>query len=217
MWQAIETYYNGDKFRSRLEARWAVFFDAAGIKRRYETEGYEVNWETYNVDQDQKTQETIRYLPDFYLPEFKVYCEVKPDREHLLKDSKKLSWMIDYGGPMAEGLLILGQIPNVRYGEYPCFVLYSWHKGIVGEAVTITSNGLTKSSFDLLNDNCASSAPDLYYPSNTEWNDLYRIRYDFPTCDKDGNVWSLHKYEIPIHAFNKARQARFEHGETPTI
>ena len=29
--KAIETYYKGYRFRSRLEARWAVFFDAAGI------------------------------------------------------------------------------------------------------------------------------------------------------------------------------------------
>jgi hypothetical protein len=26
--QAIETVYRGHRFRSRLEARWAVFFDA---------------------------------------------------------------------------------------------------------------------------------------------------------------------------------------------
>ena len=30
--KAIETIYNGYKFRSRLEARWAVFFDEAGIE-----------------------------------------------------------------------------------------------------------------------------------------------------------------------------------------
>ena len=29
----IETTYNGYKFRSRLEARWAVFFDSAEIER----------------------------------------------------------------------------------------------------------------------------------------------------------------------------------------
>ena len=28
----IETVYNGYRFRSRLEARWAVFFDEAGIE-----------------------------------------------------------------------------------------------------------------------------------------------------------------------------------------
>ena len=28
----IETQYHGYRFRSRLEARWAVFFDVMGIK-----------------------------------------------------------------------------------------------------------------------------------------------------------------------------------------
>lgn len=48
----IETEYNGYKFRSRLEARWAVFFDAIEIPYEYEPEGYELKsgW----------------YLPDFY-------------------------------------------------------------------------------------------------------------------------------------------------------
>ena len=41
--KAIETVYNGYRFRSRLEARWAVFFDAAGIKYEYEPEGFDVN------------------------------------------------------------------------------------------------------------------------------------------------------------------------------
>ena len=39
--KAIETKYNGYKFRSRLEAKWAVFFDNAKIKYEYEPEGYE--------------------------------------------------------------------------------------------------------------------------------------------------------------------------------
>jgi hypothetical protein len=52
---AIETRYAGYLFRSRTEARWAVFFDALGIAWEYEPEGYdlgEVGW----------------YLPDFWLP-----------------------------------------------------------------------------------------------------------------------------------------------------
>ena len=54
--KAIETEYNGYRFRSRLEARWAVFFDAAKIKYEYEPEGFEL-------------ADGTRYLPDFYLPE----------------------------------------------------------------------------------------------------------------------------------------------------
>ena len=63
--KAIETEYNGYRFRSRLEARWAVFFDAAGIKYEYEPEGFEF-------------EDGTRYLPDFYLPWFHAYVEIKP-------------------------------------------------------------------------------------------------------------------------------------------
>ena len=52
MIKAIETEYNGYKFRSRLEARWAVFFDALGVFYEYEPEGFQIDDSTY-------------YLPDF--------------------------------------------------------------------------------------------------------------------------------------------------------
>jgi hypothetical protein len=39
----IETLYRGYRFRSRLEARWAVFFDVAGIPWRYEEEGFDLS------------------------------------------------------------------------------------------------------------------------------------------------------------------------------
>ena len=57
--KAIETIYNGYKFRSRLEARWAVFFDNAVIEYEYEPEGFDLGG--------------VWYLPDFYLPWFKCY------------------------------------------------------------------------------------------------------------------------------------------------
>lgn len=38
----IETLYKGYRFRSRLEARWAVFFDALGLKWEYEKEGFDL-------------------------------------------------------------------------------------------------------------------------------------------------------------------------------
>ncbi len=64
MLNPIETVYSGHLFRSRLEARWAVFFDALGIRYEYEAEGYDLNgtW----------------YLPDFWLPEVGCYVEIKP-------------------------------------------------------------------------------------------------------------------------------------------
>jgi hypothetical protein len=35
----METRYRGYRFRSRSEARWAVFFDAAGVGWSYGDEG----------------------------------------------------------------------------------------------------------------------------------------------------------------------------------
>lgn len=52
MIKAIETHYKSCKFRSRTEARWAVFFDTIGISWEYEVEGFQLN-------------EVTRYLPDF--------------------------------------------------------------------------------------------------------------------------------------------------------
>src|SRR5690625_2304014 len=60
----IETRYKGYRFRSRLEARWAVFFDALGIEWQYEPEGYVLEDGTW-------------YLPDFWLPQIGKYVEVK--------------------------------------------------------------------------------------------------------------------------------------------
>jgi hypothetical protein len=49
--QAIETRYAGCRFRSRLEARWAVFFDHLDIRWEYEAEGFDTS--------------AGKYLPDF--------------------------------------------------------------------------------------------------------------------------------------------------------
>lgn len=49
-----ETVYAGCRFRSRLEARWAVFFDVLGIKWEYEKEGFDLD-------------DGTGYLPDFFL------------------------------------------------------------------------------------------------------------------------------------------------------
>jgi len=67
--QPIETLYNGYRFRSLLEARWAVFFDHCGLRYEYEPEGFDLDG--------------IWYLPDFYIPSLKQYFEVKPNKTHL--------------------------------------------------------------------------------------------------------------------------------------
>lgn len=64
--KVLPTLYNSILFRSRLEARWAVFFDSLKINWLYEFEGYDLDG--------------VWYLPDFYLPKYNggCYVEVKP-------------------------------------------------------------------------------------------------------------------------------------------
>jgi hypothetical protein len=59
----MESSYGGVRFRSKTEARWAVFFDALGIRWLYEPEGYVL--------------ECGPYLPDFLLPELRLFVEIK--------------------------------------------------------------------------------------------------------------------------------------------
>lgn len=63
--QAIETQYNGYRFRSRLEARYAVLFDQLGIEYLYEHQGYYLGSDLGN------------YLPDFYIPSRNAFFEIK--------------------------------------------------------------------------------------------------------------------------------------------
>lgn len=69
---AIQTRFDGRHFRSRLEAKWAVFFKYIGLAYQYEPEGFAL------VSGD-------RYQPDFLLPDVYLrrgtpglYLEVKP-------------------------------------------------------------------------------------------------------------------------------------------
>lgn len=65
--RAIETVYKGYKFRSRLEARYGVFFEALGLDWTYEPEGFDLDG--------------VRYLPDFKVKTPQgadIWYEIKP-------------------------------------------------------------------------------------------------------------------------------------------
>lgn len=61
--QALETEYRGIKYRSRTEARWAVYLDELRVTYNYEPEGFDLGGEWY--------------LPDFWLPSPGMWFEVK--------------------------------------------------------------------------------------------------------------------------------------------
>jgi hypothetical protein len=63
------TFYHNTRFRSMLEARWAVFFDVLGIGWIYEPGIYTLPG-------------GVRYMPDFHIPCLNTMLEVKP-RDYL--------------------------------------------------------------------------------------------------------------------------------------
>lgn len=111
--KAIETQFKGYRFRSRTEARWAVFFETMGFRWTYEEEGFEL-------------PKTGRYLPDFkiILPSEAVfYCEVQSEAEddHETTEVDKLR---EFAAESDRRVLHLTGIPDHRaYHQFiPGFV-----------------------------------------------------------------------------------------------
>lgn len=93
--KAIETRYAGCRFRSRLEARWAVFFDTLGVRWEYEEEGYEIEGVS------------TRYLPDFWLPKWHLWVEVKG-----VLDQPSFAKLVAAAGP--DGLPHREPVPDIQ-------------------------------------------------------------------------------------------------------
>jgi len=211
--QAIETEYKGYHFRSRLEARWAVFFDTLGIQWKYESEGYETSYGD-------------RYLPDFVLTGYggrrwtadggeqgDVYVEIKGDPDGLVKD---FDWQVrlhDYGGVLpnfadsfdshpVRGLLLLGDIPEASQSKVYLHPLIQHRKGLVRSWAMFTPEYINVAKQDVLAE-LLSIYPD--YCADTEPN-LWRI---------EARQVHTHKYYQKVYdAYAAARSARFEHGQS---
>ncbi|WP_326646620.1 hypothetical protein OG884_18510 [Streptosporangium sp. NBC_01755] len=97
----IETRYAGCRFRSRLEARYAVLFDKLGIRWEYEPQGFMVDRRPY--------------LPDFRFVDSGTWVEVKGSEEELDHD---LIFNAAFHLPEAAArfptLLLLGPIPETK-------------------------------------------------------------------------------------------------------
>jgi len=95
-----ETKYKNIVFRSRLEARWAVFFDALNIRWKYEPEGYVLN-------------DGTSYLPDFYLENVGGHIG-KNNGEGIFVEIK--GNLTDYDKKKINGfeypIVVLGDIPD---------------------------------------------------------------------------------------------------------
>jgi hypothetical protein len=95
MIRAIKTRYKDIIYRSRVEARWAIFFDVLRVKHWYEYEGFVVDHKPY--------------LPDFYLPDLKCFVEIKGIKP--TKEEQELAYALarDSGMPVH---IFSGSIPQ---------------------------------------------------------------------------------------------------------
>lgn len=93
----IETNYKGFRFRSRSEARWAVFHDTIQINWRYEEQGFDLDGTCY--------------LPDFWVPDWNAWIEIKGpkptpeevDKCRLLSEASGKLVLLISGVPWIEG------------------------------------------------------------------------------------------------------------------
>lgn len=97
--KAIETQYKGYRFRSRLEARWAVFFDALGLRWEYEKEGYDLGAAGW-------------YLPDFWLPEWEMWTEIKPSSVDIPTSDETKERMFQLSNMTGHDALLISGTPG---------------------------------------------------------------------------------------------------------
>lgn len=189
----IQTYYDGHLFRSRLEARWAVVFNALHVPYEYEPEGFDLGDRLY-------------YLPDFRVKcygcrgyfkgkPFDLYIEVKgkmteQDAEKINRFSPK--YMMD---PTCPGypLLIVDKIPEEGCATY-------WELGD------------RDIGFDQYPFNYKTIDGDYFgaYPAATRDGKFYLFGADGSYINDDDAARMERAYRI-------ARCARFEHGERPPV
>jgi hypothetical protein len=196
--KAIETHYAGCRFRSRLEARWAYFMDLMDVPWEYEQEGWELP--------------SGRYLPDFRLPQAKVYLEIKggfPTRREvglaleLASDACVDGWRFRMlAGDIPRSPSYPPGMPDIA--AIPCFSAVAQYvpaeKKEPFEAALEDQQGAelgTLKGFTV--------SPEAYKGISLE---NWILKESF---------WNADWWTAPdlAAALTKARSARFEHGENP--
>lgn len=100
----LPTKYSNTTFRSRTEARWAVFFDKMIWKWKYEDQGYEL-------------ESGERYLPDFELRlpnQDNWFVEVKPDNFDKFENDAYMMKLLTFVHESSSNLIILDGNPSCK-------------------------------------------------------------------------------------------------------
>lgn len=213
----IETAYRGYRFRSRLEARWAVFFDEIGVNWRYEVEGY--------------VTDAGPYLPDFILQiegRPPIYFEVKgasgEDVSYVCFDGAEK--VVSFAKMIGERgvVVVAGDIPDPTQLDEFDSIPDQWYEAGVptllrtavgpwGEGVVSHWPGIWLSGYFFM-------VPDdhderLRDGLGRVWADDYGMLIANHGMKQERDDGSRYRQYFPVEALRVARSARFEHGETP--
>jgi hypothetical protein len=191
--KAIETVYNGYRFRSRLEARWAVFFDILGIEYQYEVEGYDIDG--------------VWYLPDFWLPGQQAWVEIKP----MLSDYESL----DFSKPKALSIAQENFVYVYEGEPYPkrfsCWIFLGGNIEISDYLIFKSLDFKPPEFFRFMHEHCSQEF------FNENFDNVDSMTAKSPMACKffdnvGGNPEILKSYQMQLDkAYTAARQARFEH------
>lgn len=195
MIKTIQTEYKGYLFRSRLEARWAVFFDAIGAEWEYEPEGF--------------CENGVYYLPDFrvkcwgYREPFSIeeessdlYIEVKNDTGKISKaECDKIATFSHY-----KPILIVTGIPEPN--DWIGWITDRWDNPICSSS---KGEGLCPYNFQTIDGDYYAA-----YPCISDDGEFF-------LAGADSNYLWWADMARTASAYKAARQARFEHGETPCL
>lgn len=125
MLKPLETQYQGIYFRSRLEARWANYFDRREVRWIYEPNGYEID---LGYDPDYKSHDTVLWLPDFYLPDLDAHVEVKG--RWAIEDNRYLESLMvaaTSAGPCAGGLYLVSGLARPKDNFISSYPMLYWN------------------------------------------------------------------------------------------
>ena len=196
--KAIETFYKGYRFRSRLEARWAVFFDACGVKWEYEPEGFDLG-------------DGLYYLPDFLLHD--VYTCHGNTGDNLCHYSNL--WVEVKGVLTEQDAKKILRFANVSDEEVfcsvenPILVVKNIPDGI-HDLSYLSDWGKSEEMVEIFN----------FYTIDGDWYGAFPcIGYNLDNekclliAGADGDYFKHVDEEATERAYDLARQARFEHGE----
>lgn len=194
--KAIETRYKGYRFRSRLEARWAVFFDELGFDWEYEKEGFDLG-------------SGIKYLPDFYIKNCNAWIEIKGGEANDSEIEKCIALINGLNSKIESIDLIALADPKITWD-------------IMGKCIIdfLPKDATMKKKMSLLNElvSRARKKTKVYLFEGLMETGWFFTNEGAVQINVANALWFLGgiKKKREIHnAFLKARSARFEHGEKP--